>query len=187
MRSKFGVLWFKIWSTDHNKILHMSRQCYCRDLCKISLWASECIMNKSIINFHCTSNSIKMQLVGQAPGESQHCIRYFCESITIWHMLRQMSCCHTCKIMTWFNQQNQNYSKRIFTKFSIMSSQTPHCNGSQAWVNPLAAGKTWVHTQHCGYRCPGAKAPGHWYPQCWLGMHYIGQLSDKNTTVIGEI
>ena len=34
---KFAVLWFKMYSTDHNEILHMSRQCNCRDMCKISL------------------------------------------------------------------------------------------------------------------------------------------------------
>ena len=41
IRPKIAVLWFKIYSTDHNKILHMSRQCNCRDVCKISLnWSS---------------------------------------------------------------------------------------------------------------------------------------------------
>ena len=28
-----------------------------------------------------------------------------------------------------------------------------------------------MHTQHCRYWCPGAKAPGHLYPQCWLNIH----------------
>ena len=36
--SKFLVLWFKISSTDRNEIFHMSWQCYCRDMCKITLW-----------------------------------------------------------------------------------------------------------------------------------------------------
>ena len=39
--SKFSVLWFKMCSTGQNKILHTSRQCYCRDVCKISLWSVE--------------------------------------------------------------------------------------------------------------------------------------------------
>ena len=30
---KFAVLWFKMCSTDHNKILHTSRQYNCRDVC----------------------------------------------------------------------------------------------------------------------------------------------------------
>ena len=37
IRPKFAVLWFKMYSTDHNEILHTSRQCNCRDVCKISL------------------------------------------------------------------------------------------------------------------------------------------------------
>ena len=34
-----------------------------------------------------------------------------------------------------------------------------------------------MHSQHCGYWCPGAKAPGHQYPQCWLNIHCIGPVS----------
>ena len=39
IRPKFAVLWFKMFSTDHNEILHTSRQLRCRDVCKISLWS----------------------------------------------------------------------------------------------------------------------------------------------------
>ena len=38
IRPNFAVLWFKMYSTDHNEIVHMPRQCNCRDLCKITLW-----------------------------------------------------------------------------------------------------------------------------------------------------
>ena len=31
-----------------------------------------------------------------------------------------------------------------------------------------------MHTQHCSHWCPGVKAPGHQYPQCWLNIHWIG-------------
>ena len=37
-----------------------------------------------------------------------------------------------------------------------------------------------MRSQHCGYWCPGAKAPGHQYPQCWLNIHCIGPVSYKN-------
>ena len=30
-----------------------------------------------------------------------------------------------------------------------------------------------MHDQHCGYWCPGATAPGHQHPQCWLNVHCI--------------
>ena len=32
-------------------------------------------------------------------------------------------------------------------------------------------------TQRCSYWCPGAKAPGHQYPQCWLNIHCFGLVS----------
>ena len=34
-----------IYVADHNDTLHTSRQCHCRDVCKISLWSVECIRN----------------------------------------------------------------------------------------------------------------------------------------------
>ena len=43
-----AVLWFKMCWTDNNEILHTSRQCYCRDVCKILLWSVEYIMNNII-------------------------------------------------------------------------------------------------------------------------------------------
>ena len=68
VRSKFGVRWFKICLADHNEILHTSRQCNCRDVCKISLWSIEYISNQSTTNVGRTSNSIKISLAGRAPS-----------------------------------------------------------------------------------------------------------------------
>ena len=45
IRPKFAVLCFKMCSYDHNEILHTSRQCNCRDVCKISLWSVAHIIN----------------------------------------------------------------------------------------------------------------------------------------------
>ena len=45
IRPKFPMLWFEIYSTDHSKILHTSRQCNCRDVCKIPLWSVDHILN----------------------------------------------------------------------------------------------------------------------------------------------
>ena len=39
---------------------------------------------------------------------------------------------------------------------------------------------TCVCSQHCGYWCPGAKAPDNQYPQCWLNIHCIEPVSYKN-------
>ena len=37
-----------------------------------------------------------------------------------------------------------------------------------------------MRSQHCGYWCPGAKAPGHQYPQYWLNNQFIGAFSYEN-------
>ena len=37
IRPKFVVLWFKMYPTDHNGILHTPRQCNCRGMRQISL------------------------------------------------------------------------------------------------------------------------------------------------------
>ena len=65
---KYTVFWFQMYSTDHNKILHTSRQCNCRDVCKISLWSVEYILNQSTANFGRISNWIEISLVGWAPA-----------------------------------------------------------------------------------------------------------------------
>ena len=43
-----------------------------------------------------------------------------------------------------------------------------------------------MRSQHRGYWCPGAKAPGHQYPQCWLNIHCIGPVSYKKYHTYGE-
>ena len=42
---KFAMLWYEIYSTDHNEILHTSRQLHSRDVYKISVWSVEHILN----------------------------------------------------------------------------------------------------------------------------------------------
>ena len=45
-----------------------------------------------------------------------------------------------------------------------------------------------MHTQHCSHWCPGAKAPGHQYPQCWLNIHWsrVMHIYASNLTNIGS-
>ena len=66
-RPKFAVLWFKIFSTDHNEISHISRQLHCFDVCEISLRLVEYILNQSAPHFDRISNSTAVPLVGRAP------------------------------------------------------------------------------------------------------------------------
>ena len=53
--------------TDHNEILRTSRQLHSRDMCKISLWSVEYILNQSTSIFCLISNSIEISLVGRGP------------------------------------------------------------------------------------------------------------------------
>ena len=45
IQPKFAVLSINTYSTDHNEILHTSRQLHCRDVCNISLRSVEHIVN----------------------------------------------------------------------------------------------------------------------------------------------
>ena len=62
IRQKCEVLWFKMYSIDHDKILHMSRQCNCRDMRKILLWSVEHVLKYSTPNFDQISNLIEIPL-----------------------------------------------------------------------------------------------------------------------------
>ena len=64
----FAMLLFIIDSADRNEILYTS-QCNCRDVCKISLWSVEHILNRSTPNFDRISNSIEIPFVGRAPDD----------------------------------------------------------------------------------------------------------------------
>ena len=69
IQSKFGMLYFKIYLTDHNEILHMSRHLHCREVCKIALWSVEYISNQSSVYFGRFANSIEILLVGRTPWQ----------------------------------------------------------------------------------------------------------------------
>ena len=62
---KYGVVWVRIWSTDHNKILRTLRQCNWREVYKNAFWWAEYMMNKRITKWYWISNLIKMSLVGR--------------------------------------------------------------------------------------------------------------------------
>ena len=60
--------------TRHDSIIVLTfARCRCEDsgdLCKISLWSADYIMNKNILKSHWISNSIEIPLVGRAPGRA---------------------------------------------------------------------------------------------------------------------
>ena len=69
IQSNFTIPLFTTYSADNNGILQTSRQWYCRDVWKFSLWPVEHVSNKSTANFDRMSNSIEIPLlVGRAPG-----------------------------------------------------------------------------------------------------------------------
>ena len=60
IRPKFEVLWLKMYSVP------ITRKCH--DMCKISLWLAEYVLNYSTPNFYKILNLTKILLVGQGPG-----------------------------------------------------------------------------------------------------------------------
>ena len=68
IKPKLEMLWFKMYQTDHNEILHTSRQYNWRDVCKVSLWSVENILNSCTQNFDRISDLIEIPLVGRGPG-----------------------------------------------------------------------------------------------------------------------
>ena len=83
--------------------------------------------------------------------------------------------------MVWCPQTISYFRYQCGSSFMMPNGVTqPEC------VNPWIAGNLLEHTQHCGYWWPGAKAPGHQYPQCWPNIHCIGPVSDKKYNILGE-
>ena len=56
---KFGNALLHNISANHNDILHTPPQLHCRDVCKISLWPIQFILNQSTPNFDQISNLIE--------------------------------------------------------------------------------------------------------------------------------
>ena len=57
IRSNFGALWFKSVPNGSSEILHTSRQCYSRDVCKISLpWHQPFVSCKIISHYAVITN-----------------------------------------------------------------------------------------------------------------------------------
>ena len=75
---------------------------------------------------------------------------------------------------------------QLKTPFPIVPclAQWPAFHSYESWVNPWTQGTAWLHTQHYGYWCPGAKAPSHQYPECWSKIHYIEAFPHKGITCI---
>ena len=82
----------------------------------------------------------------------------------------------TARTQTVLHDEFENYTLKI-----IVSSP-----GGQ-WVN-LKAGNAWMRSQHCSYWCPGAKAPGHQDPQCWLIVldQFLIEISQLWETIWGN-
>ena len=66
---KFVVLWFKMFFTDQNKILHTSFQYNCRDMYKNLLWLVKYILKWITSSFCRIMNSIEILLVRWVPGQ----------------------------------------------------------------------------------------------------------------------
>ena len=114
-----------MYSTDHNEILHTSRQCYCRDVCKISLWSVEQILNYSTPNFDRISNSIEIPLVGQAPRYCVTTLRWMPRNFTIEKST-------LVQVMAWCRQATSHYMSQCWSIF-----MSPYGMTRPQWVESL--------------------------------------------------
>ena len=116
---KFVMLLFITYSPNHNKILHMSRQLHCRDLCKILLWSNQSTKFVSISNLieipwvgasrqltiqWCCLTSVRIptgEIRGSYPTMDSHTINSLLPSDVIWRYksvstsAQVMTCCLT--------------------------------------------------------------------------------------------
>ena len=73
----------------------------------------------------------------------------------------------------------------IFNLSNILNISSLRICHNECLMYVFHAGNIWVSTQHCSYRWPGAKAPGHQYPQCWPNIH-IRPVSYRYVRIIGS-
>ena len=76
------------------------------------------------------------------------------------------------------SQVTKNYSCRHYAAMSVIF------NVLIQLINLQTTGNTGVHIRHCSYWCPGAKAPGHQYPQFWLIVSCIGPVITVIVTIL---
>ena len=123
---KFAMLWYKMYSFDHNEILHTSRQLHCRDVCKIPMWSLEHILNYSTPNFDRISNSIEIPLVGRAPDTVECC----------YNMVQYNMILHTS--LQWLRQNiNRSLNSPLWMSYGMYFARiwekidhvitAPHC------------------------------------------------------------
>ena len=115
---------------------------------------------------------------------------YICTGVQGRHEVQLMACPHSepthylnqCRLIcnwTLTNKLQWNQAIKVFFRW-ICLWKCCHLPAK------FMAGNAWVRTQHCCYWCPGAKAPGHQYLQCWENIHCIGLASHSNITVKGN-
>ena len=182
------MLWFKTCSNDHNKILHMSQQCYCRDMCKISSWSIQYVMYKNIINFRWISNSIEISLVGQAPASHwmptfwiltflfistlstsiKLILMFLC--VALYLARRKLTFCHPGRAVHIFSLLPESAhcrtcsSKVLFVKTAFLTDRRPD-HICHICVNKL--GRHWFLEW-----LVACLAPSHYLGQCWLIVDY---------------
>ena len=107
----------RMYLTNHNGLLYMSRQCYFRDVCKITSWSAEYVMFKSTTKLHSISNSVGIPLVGRPPDLAQ-----------FWYQL-----CYLC-----LQRKDCVQKKNRLGKCSDTSSYCPACRtyliATRFWV-----------------------------------------------------
>ena len=135
---------------------------------KSKLWLTELTLNNwfSAVKFHCTYIQFH-SFVYAAHIECIYCSR---------RIIHQTKCNKTLNVI-----------KVVAKQCTAQDVAFPLNHGIiwELWMREFSRNE-WVHTQHCSYWCPGAKAPGHQYPRCWMNIHSTESVSNRNITFVGN-
>ena len=110
----------------------------------------------------------------------------FWEENVVMLLLRWVICARaSCVYLNYMKRQVIWEQGLHYCKFPLNSLvYYPQSSWNTAYlINPWTTGNIWVLMKHCGYRWPGAKAPGHQYPQCQLNIHCSGPILYKNVSI----
>ena len=91
------------------------------------------------------------------------------------------------KILEFLQRILLSWRKFYWTIIYIISLLTPKHREKHECVASTVATDALVRSQHCGYWCPGAKAPCQQHPQCWLNIQYANHWHDNGLLTKGYV
>ena len=87
-----------------------------------------------------------------------------------------------------YNKEAEVYKQKNIIFQNVFNIIHLQCNDHHPlWSFPeqniVVFSHYWVHTKHFIYLYPGAKAPGHQYPECWLNINPLREFIRQNINI----